>query len=187
MSRAWGALALIATGSVAPAMTPVPVPPDQLALAKAGQLLDAVHYDDCFKFQNSPSADMAIRRVVDELLNTAHPAIADVKDPDFDRLLALTFERQARATLSTITPAMRAERAEVLARLLNPAEIDEARQYFMTSGGERLATDAFCAVDSDRVSGAIYRDLIGQVDAIVAEVRQSYTTMKQINNSGRRP
>lgn len=187
MRLALVALALITSGNAAQAMTPMPVPPDPVAYAKVGELLDAVHYEDCLLRSYSPSADFAIRQAVEKLIEASNPIIQDLKDTDFHRLLALTFERQARDELAAMAPAIREERAKFLARILSPDEIDQARIYFTTTGGTKLVRDMFCDVDGDRVSMSISAKLLKQIEATTADVRQSYALMKKINNSGQRP
>jgi hypothetical protein len=171
------------TAEPAAAWLPPPPPPDPVAIAKAGELLDAVGYNDCVA--HSLGVDFATKLVVERLMVVARPSITEPTDSDFNQLLAGTFKRQAHAAIAAMGPLLRTERTEHLARLLRPDELDEARKYF-GGPGQRLARHTFCTVSSERFIDSIYPPLLAQIDKTIADVRQSYALMKQINNSGRR-
>lgn len=172
------------TAEPAAAWLPPPPPPDPVRVAKVEELLEAVRYNDCVA--HSLGVDFATKLVVERLMVVARPSLAEPTDSDFNQLLERTFERQARAAIAAMGPLLRTERTEQLARLLRPDEIDEARKYF-GGPGKYLARHAFCTVSSERLINSIYPPMLGQIDKTIADVRQSYALMKQINNSGRRP
>lgn len=175
-------LGAVSCANAVGASTPLPIPPDPAKVEQAKSLLDAVGFRDCFTHPWLTKS--LVSKAVDSLMITAKSRIEVVKNSDVESLLESKLDQRVRTALAQAEPELKVEKAGSLAYILSSKELEDARNYFTSSGGSKISRQIFCSVDENRLLQSLVSNVSPQIDSAIHDARNSVELMNRTNGAG---